>query len=177
MPTSVSQLTQIISRASGVPLARCKQVARKLLEDGHLPLSSGSHVASVGNIDAVKLLLATLAGVETKDTSRAMQRLFDLRTADSNRTLGQQVYELLAGISGLDEGTETALDGLIEVDADAPRVVIKLNVSGEAVESIFTADGVATQSNETARRVTVMPTRLLAQIAIALGRNARKRAA
>jgi hypothetical protein len=176
MPTSVSQLTQIISRASGVPLARCKQVARKLLEDGHLPLSSGSYVASVGNIDAVKLLLATLASVETKDTSRAMQSLFDLRAADSNRTLGHQVYELLAGISVLDEGTETALDGLIEVDAETPRVVIKLNVSGEAVESVFASEGAASTSPETARRVTVLRTRALATIAIALGRNTRKAA-
>jgi hypothetical protein len=105
-----------------------------------------------------------------------MQSLFDLRAADSNRTLGHQVYELLAGISVLDEGTETALDGLIEVDAETPRVVIKLNVSGEAVESVFASEGAASTSPETARRVTVLRTRALATIAIALGRNTRKAA-
>lgn len=174
--TSVSQITQIVSRATGIPLSRCKQVARRLLEDGHLPLSSGAHIPSVGTVNVILLLLGVLSGVEIRSVSRTVNALFDLRTADTEKTAGQQLCEILTSMRLLDDGAATAMDGEVIIDARTPIVVFRLNVSSRPVESVYAPDGVDTAAirAETARRCTVMPTRALAKIALALGRNAKE---
>ncbi len=171
MGTSVSQLTHIVSRATRVPLARCKQVARGMLETDMLPRSSGAHVATVGNIDAVILLLGVLAQTENYAAPGVARSLFDLRSAES-RTLGHSLVELLTTVRVLDDGADTALNGEIVVDSFTPRAIVRLNVSGEAVESVYAAPGVDALTDEEVRRLVVVPTVVLAQIAIALGRNA-----
>lgn len=176
MPTSVAQLTKIISNSAGVPLSRCKQVARRLLEADLLPRSSGAHVASVGNADVIVLLLGVLAQTEIYAVPSIAEQLFDLRDPATHRTLGSTLAELLMTIRVLDEGAETAMDGEIVIDAFTPRALVRLNVSGQDVESHFGAPSVEELSSEDIRQLVVVPTVVLGKIARALMRNARKAA-
>ena len=176
--TSVSQAVDIVARATGASVSKCRQIARRLLEDHHLPKSAGRYVATAGSMDITKLLLAVLSGAQVSDSSNAMRTLFDLRSPQGV-TLGNTIYELLATVRALDVGADVAIDGVVEIDSETPRAVVRLNTSGEAVESIFYKDGTdfVAPLSETARRCTVMPTRALAKIAIALARSASKQTA
>lgn len=177
MPTSVSQLTQIISDATGVPLSRCKQVSRRLLESNLLPRSNGAHLAWVSNVDAIVLLLGVLAQTEVHAVPGIAEQLFDLRDPTTHRTLGSTLAELLMQIRVLDEGAPVALDGEVIVDAFTPRVLVRLNVSGQPVEALFAAPGVDELSAEDVRQLAVVPTIVLGKIARGLMRNERKAAA
>ena len=128
MSTSITQATNIVADAVGVRVERVRQVARRLVEDGHLPKSAGRYIADIGGIDIIKLLLAAVADTRLPDVSGSMRALFDLRCA-TGRTLGHALYELLATVQTLDEGAEAAVDGLIEIEAETPRATIKLNFS------------------------------------------------
>lgn len=176
MSTSITQATNIVADAVGVRVERVRQVARRLVEDGHLPKSAGRYIADIGGIDIIKLLLAAVADTRLPDVSGSMRALFDLRCA-TGRTLGHTLYELLATVQTLDEGAEAAVDGLIEIEAETPRATITLNISRHPVEAVFTADGSEPTPVDTARKLFVVPTVALAKIALALGRNGSKRAA
>lgn len=176
MTTSITQATEIIANATGVRVERVRQVARRLVEDHHLPKSAGRYVADIGGIDIIKLLLGAVADTRIADASESTRKLFDLRSSEG-RTLGHALYELLTTVRLLDEGAETAVDGTIEVDAETPLAIVRLNVSREPIEAVFTVDGTEPRPPETARKLFVVPTVALAKIALALSRNSRRAAA
>jgi sulfur carrier protein ThiS len=177
MATSVSQLSGIISRAAGVSLAHTKQVSRRLLEADMLPRSVGAAIAGVSYFDAIVLLLGVLAQTEIHATPSVARQLFDLPPVTGSRNLGFVLYELLQEIGTLDDGAAVAMDGQVIVDAYTPRAVVRLNVSGEVVESVFAHPGADELTADEIKKLVVLPTIVLGKIAIALGRKATKAAA
>src|SRR5512132_253515 len=67
---AVSELVEVVSAATGEPLATVRMIARRLIDDEVLPKAVGARIPRVTHEHAASFLFAVMATPAIKDSSR-----------------------------------------------------------------------------------------------------------
>ena len=96
MPT-VKDLIDIFADVTGEPRTRVNQLARRLIDDGLMPKSSGSDIKQVDAASALHLLFAIAFADRVADAPAIARQIFGLRLMDDqNEDIIAGLYELFA---------------------------------------------------------------------------------
>jgi hypothetical protein len=123
MPT-VSELVEVVSEATGEPLATVRMIARRLIDDEVLPKSVGARIPHVTPEHAASLLFAVMATPAIKDSARtavAFSALMSNGMSANGETALDAVARLLRGLPKDSAGLEWSL----EVCTNFPQIALK----------------------------------------------------
>lgn len=94
---SISDLTEYVAETFSEPPARVRQIARRLLEAGELPQSSGRSIAQAEPVHAARLLTAVVAAKANVSAVKDMRHMLDLE--DPTKSHHAWLDECFGGIS------------------------------------------------------------------------------
>ncbi len=128
MPT-VAQLVDVLALITGERQARVNMMARRLIDDGLMPKSSGRDIAQVDAASVANLIFAVAFAERAADAARAAREWGDLMWLPDEH-IGPTDFETLKKVFGISSNCNLrkAFSSILTLDTNTPIDVELLNV-------------------------------------------------